>query len=56
MEKRGVVLDDEKTKQASTENHCPKCGAELGKSVNFEGPWCPNCGTEPFEKRPEQSK
>ena len=46
MEKRGVVLDDEKTKTADVTKKCPKCGAELR-----DPDCCGTCGTEPFEKR-----
>lgn len=48
MEKRGVVLDDEKTKTADVTKKCPKCGAELR-----DPDCCGTCGTEPFEKRKE---
>jgi len=56
MEKYGVVLDDEKTKTASTEEKCPKCGGKIfyGKMVAREAPWCEKCGTEPFEKQPKK--
>jgi hypothetical protein len=49
MEKLGVVLDDEKTKTAEKTGQikCPRCGADAPDCH------CPNCGTEPFEKRPE---
>jgi len=53
MEKYGVEFDDELVKQAEKlgEYRCPKCGVKLG---NSQPPtYCPNCGTEPFEKRPE---
>jgi len=52
MEKYGVVQDDKKTgeKTASGTELCPKCGSEIkgGKSVQKH---CPNCGTEPWEKK-----
>ncbi len=53
MEKYAVVIDDEKTKTASTENKCPKCGKDLSDQIRKSNiAWyCPNCGTEPFEKR-----
>ena len=52
MEKRGVQLDDEKTKTASLTNHCPTCGRELREEFH-----CEACGTKPFEKRrPDASK
>ena len=62
MEKLGVVIDDEKTKTASTDKVCPSCGTKLpgnqqtgSPDANGEvfPPWyCPRCGTKPFEKRP----
>jgi uncharacterized OB-fold protein len=52
MEKLGVVLDTEKEKTAGVTKSCPKCGTDLGSNKT----WCPNCGTEPFEKRPEEGK
>ena len=48
MEKYGVELDTEKTKEAEESaghGKCPVCGAELD-----EGGACPVHGTEPFEK------
>ena len=48
MEKRGVVLDDEKIKTADTKKLCPQCGADLTDTTH-----CPNCGTRPFEKKKE---
>lgn len=50
MEKLGVVLDDDKTKTASTSTSCPQCGGTIENGAR----WCPNCGTEPWEKRPEK--
>lgn len=50
MDKRGVVLDDEKTKTADKDCRCPNCGAKLN-----EHGYCVNCGTEPFEKRKEDN-
>lgn len=49
MEKYAVVLDDSKTKTAGTENKCPKCGLNLKRPD-----YCEKCGTEPFEKKPDQ--
>jgi ribosomal protein S27AE len=60
VEKLGVVIDDEKTKTASTEKSCPKCGTSLAVTAYNQGEsvsppwWCPKCGTAPFEKRPEK--
>lgn len=50
MEKYGVDLDNEKTKQASEGEigTCPWCGKELD-----ENGFCPVHGSEPFEKRDE---
>jgi uncharacterized Zn finger protein (UPF0148 family) len=50
IEKYAVVLDNEKTKQASSSKHCPLCNRLLEE---LDGkPWCPTHGYEPFEKRP----
>lgn len=49
VEKRAVVLDDEKTKTASTQKTCPSCGDEMEEKA-----YCMRCGTEPFEKRPQK--
>ena len=56
MDKYGVVLDDEKAKTSSAEKRCPKCGAVLDTYEEEAAaiPQCPNCGTEPFEKRDEK--
>lgn len=54
MDKYAVVLDDEKTKTAGTVKNCPKCGRLIEHIENK--PWCPTCGFEPFEKRPEPTK
>lgn len=51
MDKLGVVLEDEKVKTGSEGALCPTCGTKLSKPQ-----WCPKCGTEPFEKRPEPPK
>lgn len=53
MEKRGVQLDDEKTKTASTEQTCNQCGAITDKD---DPAYCPACGTRPFERWPEDAK
>lgn len=50
MEKFGVELDENKVKEAgqgAKKPGCPKCGAAL--DVNG---FCPNHGSEPFEKKP----
>jgi hypothetical protein len=51
MEKLGVEIDDQKTKQAAEtqEGSCPVCGAKLEAG----GLRCPTHGTEPFEKQPD---
>jgi uncharacterized Zn finger protein (UPF0148 family) len=54
MDKYAVVLDDEKTKTAGTDNTCPKCGRTV-EHMNDGFPHCPNCGTAPFEKIVEES-
>ncbi len=51
MDKYGVVLNPEKTKTASETHHCPDCGRALDKSTPN---YCEDCGTRPFEKRPEK--
>jgi hypothetical protein len=49
MEKLGVVIDDEKVKTGSKGMTCPSCGTSLLSKSK-----CDSCGTEPFEKKPEQ--
>jgi hypothetical protein len=52
MDKYGVELDEEKTKQASEGGKpgtCPACRAELDS-----GGACPTHGTEPMEKRKDE--
>jgi len=63
MEKYNVVLDDEKTKTGATTKHCPQCGKDLSSQLEPNRElevlplwYCPNCGTEPFEKKPEPTK
>jgi hypothetical protein len=59
MEKYGVVLDDEKTKVAKATGNageCPKCGTALYGNNESPVAFCPICGTEPFEKRPEEKR
>lgn len=51
MDKYSVVLDNEKTKTASTSKTCPGCGGSLTNETH-----CARCGTKPFEKRPEPKK
>ena len=55
MEKYGVEMDKEKTKEASDSEsyledgaHCPLCGKDLDS-----GGACPEHGTEPLEKKRE---
>jgi uncharacterized protein (DUF983 family) len=50
MGKYGVVLDDEKTKTAGTDDKCPQCGGRIFREDGF--PKCEKCGTAPFEKKP----
>ena len=52
MEKYAVVIDEEKTKTSSKDRTCPQCGKklpEVGGAMSRD--WCPECGTEPFEKK-----
>lgn len=61
MDKYAVELDNSLVKLASKGGNCPKCGrllhAKDGASGAFVPPqYCPDCGTEPFEKRPEPSR
>jgi ribosomal protein L37AE/L43A len=54
MEKLGVVIDDEKTKEASENGNSPLCCPKCNKRIHSTDgglPNCLNCGTEPFEKR-----
>ena len=51
MDKFSVVLDEDKVKTGSTKSSCPSCGMALDVKPG-EIPICPNCGTEPWEKRP----
>jgi len=53
MEKYSVVTDDELTKEGQEgAAKCPSCGSD---QVDYTGnvPVCPNCGTEPWERKPE---
>jgi hypothetical protein len=55
MEKHGVVKDESKTKTASiAAGKCPSCGSELTKEGDTHIDHCPKCGTQPFEKKPEE--
>lgn len=57
MEKYGVELDKEKTKEASKGTksyvedgaHCPLCGEDLDS-----GGACPTHGTEPLERKKDE--
>jgi nucleoid DNA-binding protein len=49
MEKLGVVMDDSMEKTGAVGSACPKCGLKLTTPGK-----CDKCGTEPFEKKPEQ--
>ena len=51
MDKYAVVIDEEKTKTAATTKTCPECGHPTDKATPN---YCVNCGTRPFEKRPEK--
>lgn len=53
MEKYAVVQEEQQKpgeKVASRVTHCPRCKEELVENNQFLL-WCPNCGTEPFEKK-----
>ena len=52
MDKYAVVTEDEQVKTGSTEKNCPKCGKDIS-DPHLPARYCPNCGTEPWEKRPE---
>lgn len=55
MEKFGVELDDEKTKQAGFTITCESCGKSFEPKGISGWPRCPHCGsTKQFEKRPEK--
>lgn len=53
MEKLGVHEDDELKKEAQDDAEkdpgCPGCGSGVEKHGNVLK--CPDCGTEPFEKK-----
>lgn len=51
MSKYGVVTEDP-AKTAAHASTCSKCGAVIPRNTNINVPWCPTCGTEPFEKKP----
>jgi hypothetical protein len=59
LEKLGVVIDPEQTKEASEKElpwpskdlYCPKCSRRI-HTWEANVPKCGNCGTEPFEKKP----
>ncbi len=54
MDKYGVEIDTEKTKQANegaTPNKCPLCGRDLDS-----GGACPEHGTEPFERKTDPNQ
>lgn len=53
MDKFAVVLEEPNIKTASKSGQpCPECGSA---KVNYNGltPHCPECGTRPWEKRPD---
>lgn len=55
MEKLGVVVDEDKVKEAQTKKpKGPKMPKEALPETNV--PWDPERGTEPYEKRPEPKK
>jgi uncharacterized Zn finger protein (UPF0148 family) len=48
MDKYGVDEQGAENEKVAAEG-CPKCGAKVQKHGNVLA--CPNCGTEPFEKK-----
>lgn len=54
MEKHGYEQErsNDNVKTAAEKGRCPICGAETTGSP----PVCPNHGSEPFEKRPEDGE
>lgn len=52
MEKYGVQEDEDKTKTASANDRCPKCGEKLTQEGTVNVKHCPSCGTLPFEESP----
>jgi uncharacterized Zn finger protein (UPF0148 family) len=56
MDKYSVVTDDELTKEGQEGGaKCPSCGSDkVDYSANV--PVCPNCGTKPWEREPEEAK
>ena len=48
MEKYAVVTDQDKTKEASNQKNCPRCG--IGLEDEYV-PKCQSCGTQPFESK-----
>ena len=54
MEKYSVAYDDELTKVSEVGKKgtfCPDCKQRI-----FQDKYCNNCGTKPFEKRPDSTK
>lgn len=51
MDKHGYKPneDDPTVKTAAEKGKCPACGAP----TRGHPPVCPNCGSEPFEERPD---
>lgn len=48
MDKLGVDESGVENEKVAAEG-CPKCGSKVQKHGNVLA--CPNCGTEPFEKK-----
>lgn len=51
-EKYAVVIEETKTAAAKAAGVCPQCGETLihwNPEDKRNVPWCPNCGTHPFE-------
>jgi len=53
VEKFGVVVDEDRTKEASVDASpaCPRCGERLLSWEKNNVPRCPKCGTAPFEAK-----
>lgn len=51
MEKHGYDQDRDLAKTAAEKGKCPQCGSPL----SGQPPVCPNCGSEPFEKREDET-
>jgi len=60
MDKYAVVTDplsssSDNTKTAAPAGTCPGCSRQLSRE-EAQTRWCPNCGTEPWETRSQDSR